>query len=97
MAELLTDDQLTAELADLPEWTAQGVSLVRAADLPSFRAAIDVVDRVADVAERMDHHPDVDIRWRKLVFRCSTHSAGGITALDVSLAHEIDRALDAPA
>ncbi|GAA2694092.1 MULTISPECIES: 4a-hydroxytetrahydrobiopterin dehydratase [Actinosynnema] len=95
MAELLTDDQLTAELANLPEWTAQGVALVRAADLPSFRAAIDVVGRVADVAERMDHHPDVDIRWRTLVFRCSTRSAGGITALDVSLAHEVDRALDA--
>jgi 4a-hydroxytetrahydrobiopterin dehydratase len=53
-----------------------------------------VVNRVAEIAENDNHHPDIDIRWRTLTFRCSTHSSGGITALDVSLAEEIDGVLD---
>jgi 4a-hydroxytetrahydrobiopterin dehydratase len=51
------------------------------------------VDRVAKVAEEMDHHPDIDIRWRTLTFRCSTHSAGGVTTRDIALANRIDRIL----
>ncbi|MEU4800692.1 4a-hydroxytetrahydrobiopterin dehydratase [Actinosynnema sp. NPDC023587] len=95
MAELLTDDQVTAALSALPGWTAQDAALVRTAELASFPHAIQVVNRVAEIAENDDHHPDIDIRWRTLTFRCSTHSIGGITALDVSLAGEIDGVLDA--
>ncbi|MEU5691560.1 4a-hydroxytetrahydrobiopterin dehydratase [Actinosynnema sp. NPDC020468] len=95
MAELLTDDQITEALSHLAGWTAQDASLVRTAELAGFREAIAVVNAVAEVAESSDHHPDIDIRWNTLTFRCSTHSAGGITTLDVSLAQEIDRLLDA--
>ena len=94
-AELLTDDQVDAALASLPEWRAQGAALVRTAELPSFAVAVEAVNRVAEIAERDDHHPDIDIRWRTLTFRCSTHVSGGITALDASLAQEIDAVLDA--
>jgi 4a-hydroxytetrahydrobiopterin dehydratase len=94
MAELLTDDQVTDALGKLPDWTAQDGALVRTAELPSFPLAIMVVNRVAEIAENDNHHPDIDIRWRKLTFRLSTHSKGGITALDVSLAEEIDGVLD---
>ena len=45
--------------------------------------------RVAEIAEASDHHPDIDIRWRTLTFRCSTHSAGGVTDLDTALAAAI--------
>jgi hypothetical protein len=65
------------------------------AKLPSFPAAITVVDRVAEIAEERDHHPDIDIRWRTLTFRCSTHSAGGITEADIKLAGSISEQLDA--
>jgi 4a-hydroxytetrahydrobiopterin dehydratase len=41
----------------------------------------------------MDHHPDIDIRWRTLTFRCVTHSAGGVTMRDIALANRIDRIL----
>ncbi|MEV0680019.1 4a-hydroxytetrahydrobiopterin dehydratase [Actinosynnema sp. NPDC050436] len=95
MAELLTDDQVTAALSSLPDWTARDAALVRTAELESFARAIQVVNRVAEIAENDDHHPDIDIRYRTLTFRCSTHSTGGITALDVSLAGEIDGVLDA--
>ena len=65
--------------------------------LPSFMGAIAVVDRVAEVAEAMDHHPDIDIRWRTLTFACATHSAGGVTAKDIELARRIDEIVAAAA
>jgi 4a-hydroxytetrahydrobiopterin dehydratase len=89
MADLLDDAAISAALDDLPGWERDGDALVRTAKLPSFPAAIAVVDRVAEIAEERNHHPDIDIRWRTLVFRCSTHSAGGITALDIELAGAI--------
>ncbi|GAA1260631.1 4a-hydroxytetrahydrobiopterin dehydratase [Saccharothrix xinjiangensis] len=94
-AELLTDDQLDAELVSLPLWRAREAALERTVELASFPQAVEVVNRVAEVAERDDHHPDIDIRRRTLTFRCWTHVSGGITALDVSLAQEVDAILDA--
>lgn len=89
MTQLLDDAAITAALVDLPGWERDGDTLVRTAKLPDFSAAIAVVDRVAEIAEERDHHPDIDIRWRTLVFRCSTHSRGGITDLDIALAAAI--------
>ena len=95
MRELLDDTAVARALEDLPGWQRDGDAIVRTAKLPSFPAAIGVVDRVAEIAEERDHHPDIDIRWRTLTFRCSTHSAGGITALDVALAASISEQIDA--
>jgi 4a-hydroxytetrahydrobiopterin dehydratase len=74
----------------LPEWEDEGTQITRTVQLGSFMDAIAVVDRVAVVAEEMDHHPDIDIRWRTLTFRCSTHSAGKVTDRDHELARRID-------
>jgi 4a-hydroxytetrahydrobiopterin dehydratase len=87
--DLLDHDAVARALDRLPGWERDGDSLVRSVTLPSFPAAIAVVDRVAATAEERDHHPDIDIRWRSLTFRCSTHSEGGITELDVALAAAI--------
>jgi 4a-hydroxytetrahydrobiopterin dehydratase len=95
MPRLLDDDEITAALGDLPGWERADDALVRTAALPSFPAAIEVVDRVAATAEERNHHPDIDIRWRTLTFRCSTHSAGGVTELDVALAASISQEIDA--
>jgi len=95
MAQLLDDAAIRTALDDLPGWERDGDALVRTAELPSFPAAIAVVDRVAETAEARDHHPDIDIRWRTLTFRCSTHSSGGITELDVALAASISEEVDA--
>ena len=95
MPRLLDDDEITAALGDLPGWEREDDALVRTAALPSFPAAIAVVDRVAAIAEERDHHPDIDIRWNTLTFRCSTHSAGGITRMDVELAASISQEIDA--
>jgi 4a-hydroxytetrahydrobiopterin dehydratase len=90
MAELLEASAIEAALAELDGWTGDPKGITRTAQLPSFPAAIAVVGRVAEAAEEMDHHPDIDIRWRTLTFRCATHSAGGVTGKDISLARRID-------
>lgn len=95
MAQVWDDEQVSGALTGLAGWERDGDAIVRTAELASFPAAIEVVRAVAEIAEARDHHPDIDIRWRTVTFRCSTHSAGGITAKDVELAGEIDRVLAA--
>jgi 4a-hydroxytetrahydrobiopterin dehydratase len=90
MAELLDADALSAALVTLDGWSGDTRGLARTAELASFPAAIAAVRRVADVAEELDHHPDIDIRWRTVTFRLSTHSAGGVTQRDIDLARRID-------
>ena len=92
---LLSENEIQAALADLEGWSGDARGITRAAELPSFPDAIRVVDEVALVAEELDHHPDIDIRWRTLTFACSTHSEGGVTAKDVELAKRIDRIIPA--
>ena len=95
MTTLLDDDRVTAALDGLNGWQRDGDAIVRTAELPSFPSAIEAVRAVAEIAETRNHHPDIDIRWCTLTFRCSTHSAGGITQLDIDLAAQIDRVLAA--
>ena len=90
MAEVLGADELRTALAELDGWAGDPTGISRGAELASFPGAIAVVDRVAEVAEELDHHPDIDIRWRRLRFTLSTHSAGGVTAKDLDLARRID-------
>ena len=89
MSRLLEADEIARQLLDLPGWTREGDTLRRSIEAKDFPAAIRIVDGVAVEAEQMAHHPDIDIRWRTLHFALSTHSAGGITQLDVELAHRI--------
>ena len=91
----MTDDQVTEALRSLPHWSAHDDSLMRIVELESFPQAIQVVNRVAEIAENDGHHPDIDIRWRTLTFRVSTHSKGGVTALDITMANEIDGVIEA--
>jgi 4a-hydroxytetrahydrobiopterin dehydratase len=88
--QTLTDDEVVRALTELDGWTGDTSSLRRSVKAPSFTAGIRLVDAVAEVAEVMDHHPDIDIRWTTITFTCSTHSAGGVTELDVALARRID-------
>ena len=92
MAEPLDPQALAGLAATLPDWTVEDGHLVRDVEAPTFPAAIEWVVLIAEAAESLDHHPDIDIRWRRLHLVLSTHSAGGrITELDVALAERIDR------
>ncbi|CRK61638.1 Pterin-4-alpha-carbinolamine dehydratase [Alloactinosynnema sp. L-07] len=94
MPELLSDKDIGVALGTLPDWKLKDGALVRVVEFDGFPQAIQVVNRIAEIAENDNHHPDIDIRWRTLTFRCSTHSAGGVTALDVTMAEEIDGVVD---
>lgn len=72
------------------EWRRDGDALVKEVDGHDFRGALAYVNRVGSLAEAAGHHPDVEIRWRTVVLRLSTHSAGGVTDKDVALARQID-------
>ena len=91
MAEPLDDAALAALGQSLPQWQVRDGHLVRDIEAPTFPAAIEWVVMIAQAAEELDHHPDIDIRWRRLHLDLSTHSAGSrITDLDVALAQRID-------
>jgi 4a-hydroxytetrahydrobiopterin dehydratase len=82
----LSDIEIQRELGSLPGWSRRGNALVKTYVFPAFPAGIDWVRRVADLAESMDHHPDIDIRFTKITATLSTHDSGGITSLDIALA-----------
>jgi 4a-hydroxytetrahydrobiopterin dehydratase len=90
----LPDAEIAERLAARSGWERQGDEIVKTFELPSFPAAIAFVGRVAERAEVADHHPDLDIRYRKVRVALSTHDDGGITAKDFSLADEIESVLD---
>jgi 4a-hydroxytetrahydrobiopterin dehydratase len=95
MAELLSDDQIEGVVREhLSSWSIKEKALVRSVKAPSFMDGIKLVATVAQLAEAMDHHPDIDIRWTTITFRVSTHSAGGITEKDFELARHIDVAAE---
>ena len=86
----LSDDEVNAALASLPDWERDGDEIVKTYACPSFPDAIAFVVRIGFFAEKADHHPDLDIRWRNVRVALTTHDAGGLTQLDVDLATAID-------
>ena len=89
----LSDDELSAALPGLPLWSGDGVAEGGQLDGAPQSVAVAAIGAIADVAEEMDHHPDVDLRWRTLHLALVSHSAGGVTELDLELARRIDALL----
>ena len=87
--ELLTEDEITAELAAVPAWTRDGRAITTVTRRADFRDALLYVGAVAYLAETASHHPDVAISWNQVTLTLSTHSAGGLTANDFALARQI--------
>ncbi|MBU3706882.1 MAG: 4a-hydroxytetrahydrobiopterin dehydratase [Mycobacterium sp.] len=90
---VLSDEQVDAAAASLDGWQRADGALRRSVTFGSFLDGIEGVRRVAELAERADHHPDIDIRWRTVTFVLVTHSEGGITDKDVELAGAINAAI----
>ena len=86
----LSDIEIQRELGALPGWTRKGNALIKTFTFPSFPSGIEWVRRVAELAELRDHHPDLDIRYTRVMVCLSTHSAGGITTKDFELARGIE-------
>ena len=86
---LLTEPEITAELATIPAWTRDGDSITTLTQRADFKDALLYLGAVAYLAESANHHPDIAIAWNKVTLTLSTHSAGGLTANDFALARQI--------
>ncbi len=86
----LSDIEIQRGLGALPGWSRKGNTLVKSYHFAAFPDGIAFVAKVADIAEAMSHHPDIDIRYTKVHFALSTHDAGGITTKDLELAKSIE-------
>lgn len=90
MRQKLSDLEIQRALGGLNGWSRRGDTLVKTFNFGRFADGIAFVGRVAVAADRMNHHPDIDIRYTKVALSLSTHDAGGITSNDIQLAQEID-------
>ena len=86
----LTPDQINAFLAAHPEWTRDGEAISRTYVFADFSEAMGFVVRVGMASEVADHHPDIDVRWNKVMCVLSTHDQGALTSKDLNLAATFD-------
>ncbi len=87
---LLNEKQITATLKSAKGWKRNGNEISRTFLFKDFVRAMGFTQSVALFAEKADHHPDIDIRWNKVTLVLSTHSEGGLTEKDFSLAVQIN-------
>ena len=87
----MNEADVQRELEKLPGWSGDAKALRREFSFTDFRAAMVFVNRVAELAEEQNHHPDIDIRYSKVVLSLSSHDAGGVTKRDLKLAEAISR------
>ncbi|MGH9768515.1 MAG: 4a-hydroxytetrahydrobiopterin dehydratase [Blastocatellia bacterium] len=87
----LSEEQIQEFLSHFADWRREGDWLTRDLKFENFKSALDFVNRVADEAEAMDHHPDILIHgWNKVRLSLMTHSVGGLTEKDCKLAERIN-------
>lgn len=87
---LLDADAHAALVSAHPEWEVGDTEMRRTFTFADFGEAMGFVTRVGLAAEKLDHHPDIDVRWNRVTLVLSTHSAGGLTGLDAALAADFD-------
>jgi 4a-hydroxytetrahydrobiopterin dehydratase len=87
---VLDQEQIKLELEQLTGWNLSGKAIERRYEFPDFAAAMAFVNRVAELAEAANHHPDIDIRYNKVVLALISHDSGGVTSRDIKMAHKIN-------
>jgi 4a-hydroxytetrahydrobiopterin dehydratase len=90
MPQKLSTESIQAWLKGRAGWKRKSNALLKEYKFPSFRDAIVFVNRIAGLADQADHHPDIDVRYDRVIITLSTHSAGGITDKDIALAERMD-------
>ncbi|MBA8794954.1 4a-hydroxytetrahydrobiopterin dehydratase [Friedmanniella endophytica] len=89
MARLLNADEIMRQLSELDDWSRIGDEIVAEFAFDDFAEALAFVNRVGDLAEQAQHHPDIDIRWNKVRLALTSHDVGGLTQTDIELAIQI--------
>lgn len=90
MLEPLKEPEIKERLSSLKGWQRSGDAIEKSFEFRDFKEAMGFVNRVGDAAEEMDHHPSIEVNYNKVRLMLSTHSAGGITYKDFSLAKKVD-------
>ena len=93
--EKLTGKSIQEWLEIHPGWTRKSNALVKEYRLASFRDSIVFVNRIAGLADTADHHPDIDVRFNRVLITLTTHDVGGITTVDLKMAEALDHATSA--
>ena len=93
MPSLLSDGQISLRLKPLKGWKRDGAFINKAFEFSDFMDGIAFVGRVARVAEKQEHHPDINIRYTTVRLSLQTHSEGGVTEWDLELAEAIEKML----
>ncbi len=88
----LTSEEIAEKLKALPGWEMRDNAIAKRFRFREFMDGIRFVDRIAEIAEAADHHPDILINYTRITFICSTHSEGGVTEKDFRLARQIEDA-----
>ena len=86
----LTAKQVSLHLKSVPGWSKRAQAILRTFKFEGFLKAIDFVNQIARKAQRLNHHPDIDIRFEQVTLKLTTHDEGGITEKDFSLARQCD-------
>lgn len=88
---VLTPKKIADELKNVPDWTLRGEAITRTFKLDNFLMSVAFVRRIAKRAEKFQHHPDIDIRFDKVILTLTSHDAGGLTAKDFKMATECEK------
>ena len=88
---VLTDAEIQQALASLSGWQRNGGTIQRVFRFPDFKLAMQFVNKVADAAEQVNHHPDIDIRYNTVTMALISHDSGGVTQRDVRMAETINK------
>ena len=91
----LSDDEIRAALADLPGWRAGKGEIFKQYTFPTFMDAIAFIDRIAERADELNHHPDLENHYNRVRVGLHTWTEDGVTEKDVALAHQIETVVDA--
>ena len=86
----LSDEEIEKALSDLKDWKVEGKNLKKRFEFKNFSEALDFINKVGEIAEEKDHHPDIYFGWGYAEINLTTHDSGGITAFDFAAAKEID-------
>jgi len=86
----MSPDVIAQRLSGVPGWKTEGQSLIRSYKFDDFAAALAFVNQVGAIAEREEHHPDIELGWGRVKLAWTTHDAGGLTDKDFALAKLVD-------
>jgi len=87
---LLSEEQIAERLKEVPKWTRKGTYIEQSWTFEDFPPALAFLNQVGELAEAMNHHPDIYNSWNRVRLRLTTHDRGGLTTLDFELAAKID-------